>query len=83
MAELRAALSRDTRMLDGFRALDRNGDGVITRAEFATALPRLGLSADAAKIDALFRSFDLDGDGCITYQELRTILKYEARRTRT
>ena len=80
MEALCAALLQNSKAMDGFRAMDSDGDGAITKAEFAAALPQLGVLVDGAQVDDLFGSFDIDGDGHITYQELHTILRYEAKR---
>jgi len=80
--EIRAALARGlSRVIDFFKAIDANGDGKITRAEWRHALPNLGFAAGgAAAVDELYDTFDLDGDGLLEFRELHTILRYEARR---
>lgn len=50
-----------------FSALDLDGDGRISRAEYAAWLGALGSSADAA---IAFEALDLDGDGVIAVDEL-------------
>ena len=90
VAGVREALARGhARVIDFFRAVDKNGDGRVSKAEFRAALPLLGMplppgaEEDAASlvvIDALFDSFDVDGSGDLTFDELRTILRYEATR---
>lgn len=56
--ELRAALVRGRKRIgDCFRLLDRNGDGKVTKAEFAAALPLLGFNASGrAALDEIFDS---------------------------
>ena len=39
------------RAIDMFRALDKNGDGTVSKSEFRAALPLLGF--DAAKMDLI------------------------------
>jgi len=81
---VREALARShSRIIDFFKAVDKNGDGQITKAEFRAALPLMGLDDSAGSvlaIDSLFDSFDVDGSGQLTFDELRQILRYEATR---
>ena len=58
----RALLKNLTRVKDLFVAWDQNGDGRISRNEFALALREVGLKASDRAIDGLFVSFD-EGEG--------------------
>ena len=50
------------RISDLFRALDRDGDGLVTKREFGVALPLLGYdSSCAALLDEVFDQLDVDG----------------------
>lgn len=65
-----------TRAIDMFRALDKNGDGTVTRVEFRAALPLLGFeTSKAAVIDGLFDQLDNNGNGVLEHAELETNLR--------
>lgn len=57
-----------TSVIDVFRSMDANRDQKISREEFFSALPRLGLDLSAAEKRLLVSSFDVDGYGDIDYQ---------------
>ena len=79
-AELRRVLQDNAvRVIDLFRQWDEDGDGTISKSEFARAVPALGIEAPEAVVDALFDSFDPDGSGTIEYTELSMLLKRQVR----
>lgn len=53
-----------------FQALDADGDGSISRLEYALYLEAIGSDADAS---AAFSRLDLDGNGVLDLQELETL----------
>ena len=59
------------RVLDLFRALDADADGMVSRGELASTLGRLGLHASPNEVDALFDSIDADGSDRIDFRELQ------------
>ena len=64
------------RAIDMFRALDKNGDGTVSKSEFRAALPLLGF--DAAKmdlIDDLYNELDDNGNGLLDHSELEKALR--------
>ncbi|KAJ8604467.1 hypothetical protein CTAYLR_000944 [Chrysophaeum taylorii] len=61
-----------------FERLDRDGNGVLGRAELAH-LATLGLPLLPAEIDALVAALDTDGDGVTGLPELRAFLGLAAR----
>ena len=75
--ELRNALWETSgRVSELFRTLDKNGDGNVSKAEFAKALPLIGFDgSDTSAIDALFEELDADGSGTIAYVELEKLLR--------
>jgi len=72
LAGMRTVLARNgPRIIDMFRALDRDGDGTVSRAEFEALLPLLKLdSSSHMAMDELFTEIDTDGSGQIDYEEL-------------
>lgn len=78
MGELRAALlSNLQRVIDGFRALDANGDGTVSKREFCHAvgaLPALARYPTAA-LAQLFDALDADGSGVIEISEIKSLLR--------
>jgi Ca2+-binding EF-hand superfamily protein len=79
MKELREALLAEevhSRVIDMFRQYDLNGNGVVCREEFRTALPLLGLRGYArSDMDVLFEATDTDKSGQIEYAELWRLLR--------
>jgi hypothetical protein len=67
------------RVMDLFRALDKNGDGQVTRAELAKALKDLGVQASKSAMDELFSHLDPDHSGGIEFRELQRALMATAR----
>ncbi|EOD21783.1 hypothetical protein EMIHUDRAFT_60191, partial [Emiliania huxleyi CCMP1516] len=62
------------RVLDLFRALDRNEDGLVSRGELRSKLMGLGLQVSPHELNELFYALDPDGSGAIDYEELRRAL---------
>ena len=56
---------------DAFRALDKDGDGSITVAEFKKGLEGLGGELDEEAITHLVEAIDQDGDGEISLSEFK------------
>ena len=63
------------RVIDLFREWDDDGNGVISKKEFRTALNAMGIKAEKSEVDGLFDSFDADGGGSIEYSELNKALR--------
>jgi hypothetical protein len=68
-----------TRVIDLFRALDKNEDGEVTKPELAEALRSLGVDASQEEVDELFHKLDPDGSGGIDFRELQRAMKAAAR----
>ena len=58
------------RVIDMFRILDKDNDGVVTLVELQQHMAGLGASHLAGEIASLFKSIDMDGDRLIRYTEL-------------
>ena len=68
------------RDIDFFRALDVDGSGTISRAEFARVLrTELQLDTTPQLMKQVFKGFDKDNTGHISYEELHEMLKHKQR----
>lgn len=54
-----------------FRAIDRDHNGELDRAELAEALRSNGLTVDADRLEQFFEQLDKNNDGHITFEEWR------------
>ncbi len=78
----------ETRLYDAFalwwrelqRALDTDGDGRVSAAEYAAGVPSLAGPALIRVAEVLFDVTDRDGDGTIDEQEYRTLFRTGFRR---
>jgi hypothetical protein len=52
-----------------FKAHDRNGDGKLSKAEYAVLLTAIG---NGDRLDNFFAQLDADGDGLVTPKEFET-----------
>ena len=66
--------SNHARVLDWFREMDTNFDGVISQGEMSYALGALGLNVSPKEVAGVFAVLDPDGDGVIEFDELRRAL---------
>ena len=74
--QLRDVLSKQAvRVIELFRDMDLDGDGLIDRKEFRRGMTALGLDVPRAMVDALFDSWDPDGSGSIDQRELNKMLR--------
>eukprot|EP00753_Platysulcus_tardus_P001808 PLAT11559.1.p1 GENE.PLAT11559.1~~PLAT11559.1.p1 ORF type:complete len:2610 (+),score=1075.75 PLAT11559.1:1106-7831(+) len=53
-----------------FEAMDRNGDGRMSRSELRRVLRSIDVTLSESELERLFDSFDADDDGRINYQDL-------------
>jgi hypothetical protein len=71
-----ALVSGLTRVVEVFRMLDRNLDGIVTKKEFRAALPLLGFDGrNTTVVDQLFDELDVDQSGSVDYDELAARLE--------
>jgi len=82
------------RVMDIFRTMDTNGDGLLTKKELRTALSKIGFTppqfshAEAARqaelgdeVDQFFELMDKDGSGSVEYNEFKRVLRRKAKAT--
>ena len=62
------------RVLDWFRSMDSNFDGVISKGEFSFALHSLGLDFAAKDVERVYQTLDPDNNGAVEFEELRRAL---------
>ena len=79
VTQIRHALGANHgKVIDIFRDLDEDGNGVITRGELARMLPVLGLGVSREEADDFFDSLDTDGSDSIDFHELKNKLRVGA-----
>lgn len=82
ITQLRQALGANFgRVVDLFRDLDEDGNGSVSRSEFRSVLPMLGLQVHREDADAFFDTLDTDRSGGIDYDELHNKLRAGAEVT--
>lgn len=76
LSSMRQTLASNmAKVSDLLSMLDVNSDGIVSRAEFRTAMPLIGFGAGGRQaIDSLFDSLDLNKDGGLDYGELKAQL---------
>lgn len=57
------------RLRGQFRKMDRNGDGLLTRREFAKTFKSLGWEVSRDLLDKILDHMDADGDGRVSFAE--------------
>ena len=53
-----------------FKQWDHDGNGTLTRTEFAAAMKELGLAVTKTQLHLLFNQMDADNSGRVTYAEI-------------
>lgn len=80
---LRQAMAHGNRKLYGktvrdwagvFKLIDRDGSGSVSKAEFKTAMRRMGLGLSDLQVEELMLLLDPEGSGEIQFQELQRVL---------
>jgi len=62
---------------DAFSALDKNGDGMISREEFVNKMREMSAEFEESNLGKMFDQVDMDGDGNICYHELMVSASHE------
>lgn len=75
----KALAAKWQRTVNLFKEWDVDGDGGVTKPEFARALGLLGIADSQRSCDALFDALDADGNGVISYAELQKKLRQHLR----
>lgn len=65
--------SRYSDVKKAFMAVDRDGNGSISSAEFTRVLRNFNLSLPPSALDSLMEHFDANGDGVVDYREFFAI----------
>ncbi|OAA79842.1 calcium dependent mitochondrial carrier protein [Akanthomyces lecanii RCEF 1005] len=75
--EFKSFVQRADRELSSlFRAIDKDGNGKLDRAELNAAFKAAGLTVSSKKLDCFFNDMDVNHDGYITYQEWRYFMLF-------
>ena len=70
-----------TRVIDMFRSMDANGDGVLTKKELAIGLRNIGMDLSRGELNNLWNAFDRDHSGSVEYNELYQVLRDSSKST--
>eukprot|EP00937_MAST-01D_sp_MAST-1D-sp2_P002636 g2636.t1 len=62
-------------MRDIFCAVDADGDGRVTQAEFARAMPKLGVFITPQELELCWPRLDIDGNGTLSHDEFHAIVR--------
>lgn len=65
---LRKLLKNQNRLIDSIRLMDADRDGVISTAEFRSAVVDMDIGLTARQVDKLIRSIDSDNNGELDMQ---------------
>lgn len=71
------------RLIDLFRGLDENGDGLLSREEFRTGFDRLHLGLPHDMLDSLFQEADAAGRGHVDFSHFIATFERNFRLART
>ncbi|KAL2338273.1 hypothetical protein Fmac_012719 [Flemingia macrophylla] len=71
-------LVKQEQLLGVFKCFDRDGNGVISAAELAGAMAKLGQPLTYRELTEMIKEADTDGDGVISFTEFATIMARSA-----
>ena len=69
MSERMQATDQEEKYMQGFKFIDRNGNGLISPAELKQVLKLIGENPTDEEISAMIRIADTDDDGQIDYED--------------
>ncbi|KAK4752541.1 hypothetical protein SAY87_021339 [Trapa incisa] len=67
-------LTNQESLLEVFQSFDRDGNGVITAAELAGAMAKMGQPLTYRELREMMKEADEDGDGVISFDEFSSIM---------
>jgi hypothetical protein len=79
MMIMKAMSKHKLRLIDAFRDLDRDGNGVVSHQEFREGIGRLHVDITEGQIDMLLKSMDSDHDGVVDFHEALDRFEEHAR----
>ncbi|CAO2826901.1 unnamed protein product [Amaranthus hypochondriacus] len=71
-------LINQSQLLEVFNIFDRDGNGVITAAELAGAMAKMGQPLTYTELTKMINEADSDGDGVINFHEFASIMAKSA-----
>ncbi|KAK6921824.1 EF-hand domain [Dillenia turbinata] len=71
-------LINQEQLMEVFRSFDRDGNGVITAAELAGSMAKMGQPLTFGELAEMIREADEDGDGVISFNEFASIMAKSA-----
>ncbi|KAL4559372.1 hypothetical protein LXL04_031510 [Taraxacum kok-saghyz] len=71
-------LFNQSKLLKVFRSFDRDGNGVITRAELAKSMAEMGQPLTNRELTEMIEEADTDGDGVISFSEFARVMAKSA-----
>ncbi|KAL2935896.1 putative calcium-binding protein CML15 [Bienertia sinuspersici] len=71
-------LANQAELLEVFRIFDRDGNGVITAAELAGAMAKMGQPLTYKELTEMISEADANGDGVINFHEFASIMAKSA-----
>lgn len=71
-------LFNQEQLLEVFRSFDRDGNGVITLAELAGSMAKMGQPLTYRELTEMIEEADTDGDGVISFNEFANVMAKSA-----
>lgn len=71
-------LTNQEKLLEVFQSFDRDGNGVITAAELAGAIAKMGQALTYHELCEMIKEADEDGDGVISFHEFASVMAKSA-----
>ncbi|KAL5553543.1 hypothetical protein UlMin_040944 [Ulmus minor] len=71
-------LLNQDQLMEVFRSFDRDGNGLITAAELAGSMAKMGHPLTYRELSDMMREADTNGDGVLSFHEFSTIMARSA-----